>query len=134
MDVPEITSSHTIVAPYPTSTRQLRNYVVHAPNIMSREIRSIQRNHVAYITQGIPETRDQVYKIKFAMSQASFNSVAGFDDGSDTPNTYKEVLKPKNQSGWWASINKEIHAMETKGFWEVVLISSMPAGQMVAGI
>jgi hypothetical protein len=36
MDVPETTSSPTIVAPYPTSTRQIRCSVVHATKIMSR--------------------------------------------------------------------------------------------------
>jgi hypothetical protein len=47
MDVPETTLSPTIVAPYPTSTRQLRSSVVHAPKKMSMEIRSLQSNHVA---------------------------------------------------------------------------------------
>jgi hypothetical protein len=36
------------------------------------------------------------------MIQAFFNSVAGFNDGSDMPITYKDVLKHKNQAGWWA--------------------------------
>jgi hypothetical protein len=67
------------------------------------------------------------------MIQASFNSVAGFDDGSDTPKAYKEVLKHKNQAGRWASMKKEFHAMETQGVWEVVLMSSMPAGREVVG-
>jgi hypothetical protein len=47
MDVHETTSSPAIVAPYTTSTRQLRSSVVHAPKIMSREIRSLQSNHSA---------------------------------------------------------------------------------------
>jgi hypothetical protein len=34
------------------------------------------------------------------MIQVAFNCVAGFDDGSDTPKTYKEVLKHMNQAGW----------------------------------
>jgi hypothetical protein len=33
------------------------------------------------------------------MIQAAFNSVAGFDDGSDTPKNYKELVKHKNQAG-----------------------------------
>jgi hypothetical protein len=40
------------------------------------------------------------------MIQAAFNSVAGFDDGSITRKTYKEVLKHKNQAGRWASMKK----------------------------
>jgi hypothetical protein len=47
-----------------------------------------------------------VYNKEFAMLQAAFNSVSGFDDGSDTPKNYKEVLKRKNQAGWWASMKK----------------------------
>jgi hypothetical protein len=31
------------------------------------------------------------------MIQAAFNSFAGFDDGRDTPKTYKDVPKHKNQ-------------------------------------
>jgi hypothetical protein len=41
MDLPETTSTSAIVAPYPTSTRQLRSSVVHAPKNMAREIRSL---------------------------------------------------------------------------------------------
>jgi Reverse transcriptase (RNA-dependent DNA polymerase) len=43
------------------------------------------------------------------------------------------VIKHKNQAGLWASMKKEFHAMETKGVWEIVLISSMPAGRKVVG-
>jgi hypothetical protein len=31
------------------------------------------------------------------MLHAAFISVAGFDDGSDTPKTYRDVLKHANQ-------------------------------------
>jgi hypothetical protein len=84
-DVPKATSTPTIVAPYPTSTRKLRSSVVHAPKKMSRELCNLQSNHVAFITHLIPETKDQVYKREFAMIQAAFNSVSGFDDGSEAP-------------------------------------------------
>jgi hypothetical protein len=47
-------SSPTIVVPYPISKIQLRSSVVHAPNQLSREIRSLQSNHVASITQESP--------------------------------------------------------------------------------
>jgi hypothetical protein len=33
------------------------------------------------------------------MIQAALNSVAGFDDGCDTPKNYKDLLKHKNQAG-----------------------------------
>jgi hypothetical protein len=110
MDVPETTSNPTIVAPYPTSTRQLRSSVVPATKKISRELRSLQSNHVAYITQAPPETEDQAYQREFDMIQAAFNSVAGFDNGSNTPRNYKELVKHKNQEGWWASMKKEFLA------------------------
>jgi hypothetical protein len=56
MDVPKITSTPTIVAPYPTSTIQQRSSVVHAPKKMSREVRNLKINNVAYITHIRPET------------------------------------------------------------------------------
>jgi hypothetical protein len=95
MDVPKSTSTPTIVAPYPTSTRQLRSYVVQASEKISREVRNLQSKHVAHITHLLPETKDQVYKMEFAMIQAALNSVSGFDDGSNTPKNYKEVHKHK---------------------------------------
>jgi hypothetical protein len=73
---------------------------------MSREVRNLQSNHVAYIKHLLSETEDQVCKREFAMIQAAFNSVSGFDDGSDTPKNDKEVLKDKNQAGWWSSMKK----------------------------
>jgi hypothetical protein len=63
------------------------------------------------------------------MIQVASNSLSGFDEGSDTPKTYKEVHKHKNQAGWWISMKKVFHAMETKG----ILMSSMPAGIKVVG-
>jgi hypothetical protein len=86
MDVPKSTSTTTTVAPYPTSTIQLRSYV--APKKMSRKVRNLQSNHVAYITHLQPETEDQVYKREIAMIRAAFNSVSGFDDGSDSPKKF----------------------------------------------
>jgi hypothetical protein len=48
------------------------------------------------------------------MLSAAFNSIAGFDDGSDTPKNYKDVLGHKNQAKWWESMKKDCNAMETK--------------------
>jgi hypothetical protein len=47
------------------------------------------------------------------MLNAAFNSVAGFDDGSNTPKTYKDVLKHANQKGWWDCMKNEFLAMDT---------------------
>jgi hypothetical protein len=38
------------------------------------------------------------------MLNAVFNSIAGFEDGSDTPMTYKYVLKHKDLIRWWNSM------------------------------
>jgi hypothetical protein len=77
MDVPETTSNPTVVAPYPTSTSQLRSAVVPSPKKMSWELRSLQSNQVAYIAPALPETKDQAYQRYFAMIHAAFSSVAG---------------------------------------------------------
>jgi hypothetical protein len=58
----------------------------------------------------------------YLIINAAFNSVAGVDDGSDTPKTYRDVLKHANQKGWWDSTKKGFLAMETKGAWEIVLM------------
>jgi hypothetical protein len=47
------------------------------------------------------------------MLSAAFNSIAGFNDVSDTPKNYKDVLGHKNQAKWWESMKKELNAMET---------------------
>jgi hypothetical protein len=94
MDIPETTSSPTIVAPYPTSTRQLRCFVIPAPKQMSRVLRRLQSNHVAYVNkQVLPEVKAKAYKKHFVIIQAAFYSVAGSDDGTDTPISYNDVLK-----------------------------------------
>jgi hypothetical protein len=45
----------------------------------------------------------------------------------------KKLVKHKNQAGWWVTTKKEFHPMETKGVWEIVLLSSMPADRKVVG-
>jgi hypothetical protein len=59
------------------------------------------------------------------MLGAAFKSVAGFDDGSGIPKTYKDVLGHKNQQGWWESMKREFNAMELKGVWKIIPMSSM---------
>jgi hypothetical protein len=78
---------------------------------LSRVLRGLQRNHNAY------------------NNNADFNSIAGVDDGSSTPNTYKDVLKNKDQRGWWNSMKRECHVTETKGVLEIVEMSKMPPGR-----
>jgi Reverse transcriptase (RNA-dependent DNA polymerase) len=62
-----------------------------------------------------------------------FNSKAGFDDGSDTPKNYKKVLDHKNQDKWWEYMKKECNAMESKGAWKIVPLSSMSHGRKLVG-
>jgi hypothetical protein len=45
------------------------------------------------------------------MLSADFSSIVGFDDGSDTPKNYKDVLGHKNQGKWWESRKQALHAM-----------------------
>jgi hypothetical protein len=44
--------------------------------------------------------RFNLIKTKSSPCCAVFNSIAGFDDGSDTPTNYKDVLGHKNQAKW----------------------------------
>jgi Reverse transcriptase (RNA-dependent DNA polymerase) len=67
------------------------------------------------------------------MLSAAFKIIAGFDVGSDTPKNCKDVLGHKNHANWWESMKKELHAMETKGVWKNVPISSMPHGRRLVG-
>jgi hypothetical protein len=67
------------------------------------------------------------------MLGAEFKSNAGLDDGSGIPKTFKDVLGHKNHWGWWESMKQEFNAMETKGVWEIVPMSSMPAGRKIVG-
>jgi Reverse transcriptase (RNA-dependent DNA polymerase) len=59
------------------------------------------------------------------MLDAAFNSVAGFDDGSDTPKSYKDVLKHENQKGWWDPMKEAFLTMYGK--------LSMPPGRKIIG-
>jgi hypothetical protein len=60
---------------------------------------------------------------------STFSSIACFDYGSE----YNYVLKSKDQTGWWNSMKKECHAIETKGVWENTLMSKMPPGRKTVG-
>jgi hypothetical protein len=75
---------------------------------VSRKLCGLQNSlPISYINNQVSPYHDK----EFALLNAGFNSVAGFDDGSHIPKTYKDVLKHKNQKGWWDSMKKEIHAM-----------------------
>jgi hypothetical protein len=56
MDVPDITKPE-IVAPYPKSTRELRSLIYGTvgptPKKISRELRGLQSQHVAYINKQV---------------------------------------------------------------------------------
>jgi hypothetical protein len=85
MDVPQATAPISPV-PYPKVSRALRSLqygnIGPAPKRMTRELRGLQSNlHIAYINNRVLPDYDKEY----AMINAAFNSVPGFDDGSDTP-------------------------------------------------
>jgi hypothetical protein len=67
------------------------------------------------------------------MLSAAFITIAGFDDGSDTPKNYKDVFGHKNQAKWWESMKKEINAMESNGVWKIVPLFSMPNARVTDG-
>jgi hypothetical protein len=133
MDIPQATAP-IVPVPYPKVSRELRSLqygnIGPAPKRMTRELQGFQSNlHIAYINNQVLPDHEKEY----AMLNAAFNSVAGFDNGSDTPKTYRDVLEHANQKGWWDSMKKEFLEMETKGVWEIVLMSSMPPGRKIIG-
>jgi hypothetical protein len=67
------------------------------------------------------------------MLGTAFNSVAGFDDGSGIPKNFKYVLGHKRQQGWLESMKREFNAKETKCFWKIIPMSSMPSGRKIVG-
>jgi hypothetical protein len=67
------------------------------------------------------------------MLSAAFNFIAGVDEGSNTPKTYKDVLGHMNQGKWRTSMKQEFHAMESKGVWKIVILSFMPHGRNLVG-
>jgi hypothetical protein len=67
------------------------------------------------------------------MLGAAFNSIADFDDGSGIPKNSKDILGHMNQQGWWESMKQKFTAMETKGVWNIVPMSSMPSGRKIVG-
>jgi hypothetical protein len=50
------------------------------------------------------------------MIQTAFNSVSGFDYGSDTPKSYKDVLNHNNKTGLWASMQNDFRDIEKMVF------------------
>jgi Reverse transcriptase (RNA-dependent DNA polymerase) len=67
------------------------------------------------------------------MLGAAINSIDGFDDGSGIPNNFKNVLGHKKEQGWLESMKRDFNAMETKGVWEIIPMSSMPSGRKIVG-
>jgi hypothetical protein len=88
MDVPQATAPNVPV-PYPKLSRELRSLqygtLGPAPKRMTRKLRRLHSNlHIAYINNQVLPDHDKEY----AMLNAAFNSVAGFDAGNDTPKAY----------------------------------------------
>jgi hypothetical protein len=131
MDVPPATAP-IVPVPYPKVSQELRilSFGIIAPALkrMTRKLQGLQSIlHIACIKNQVLPDHDKEY----AILNAAFNSIAGFDDGSDTPKTYKDVLNHNNPNVWWDSMKEEFHAMETKAVWEIILMSSMPPGRKV---
>ena len=99
---------------------------------MSRELRGLKEHnanaHTAYLSRQI-----KIPDKEYAMLHSAFNMTAGFDDGSDIPKHYKDVLGHKNQKEWWESMKREFAAMESKGVWRIVKMSDLPTGRKIVG-
>jgi hypothetical protein len=85
-----------IPVPYPKESRELRrlsNGAAPSPKRLARALKGLQTStiHVAYINRQIQPDKDT----EITMISAAFNSIAGFDDGSNTPKSYKDVLGHK---------------------------------------
>jgi hypothetical protein len=63
---------------------------------LTRDIKGLQSSniHVAYINRQIKPDKDK----EFTRLIAAFNTIADFDDGSDVPKNYKDVLGQKYQA------------------------------------
>jgi hypothetical protein len=135
VDVSDIVPDLPLIpVPYPKGSRELRSLsygTALAPKRLARELKRLQSSniHVAYINRQIQPDKDK----EFIMLSAAFNSIAGFDDESDTPKSYIDVSGHKNQAKWWDSMEKEFHAMESNRVWSIVPLSSMPHGRKLVG-
>jgi hypothetical protein len=105
-----------IPVPYPKGSRELRSLsygTAPAPKSLSLDVRGLQCSsiHVACINRQVKPEKDK----EFTMLTASLNTISDFDDGSETPKNYMDVLGHKNQAKWWVSMKKEFNAIESKG-------------------
>jgi hypothetical protein len=69
---------------------------------MTQDLKGLHSSniHFANINRHIKTEKDK----ELTVLSAAFNYIEGFDDGSDTPKNYKDVLGHKNQDNWWESM------------------------------
>jgi Reverse transcriptase (RNA-dependent DNA polymerase) len=98
------------------------------PKKLSSKLRGLQSNNIqiAYINK---QVKADIQDKEYFMLAAAFNSIAPFDDGSGIPKNFKDVLGHKNQLGCWESMKQEFIAMDTKGVWKIIPMSSLPSGR-----
>jgi hypothetical protein len=98
-------------------TRSMTNVMMTAENfcnISSTPMSMFNRDY-AMISSALKFDTEQEY----ALSNSDYSLVvAGFEDGSDVPKSYKDVIGHRNQDKWWEAMKEEFKAMETKGVWE----------------
>jgi hypothetical protein len=85
--------------PYPRGSIELSlSYgTAPEPKRMTPELKGLQSSniHVAYINRNIKPEQEK----DFTILCPAFNTIAGFDVGSDTPKNYKDVIRIKINGG-----------------------------------
>jgi hypothetical protein len=77
----------------------------------------------------LPDIKQEEY----VMINAAFNSIAGFDDGSDTPKTCKVVLNHKGQKAINVLNEQKLPCHGIQICMGIYLMSFVPAGIKVIG-
>jgi hypothetical protein len=70
---------------------------------------------------------------EYAMICSAFCLIAGFDDGSDVPKSYRDVIGHKSEAKWWDAMKDEFKAIEVKEVWDIVAIDKVPSGRKLIG-
>jgi Reverse transcriptase (RNA-dependent DNA polymerase) len=60
-------------------------------------------------------------------------NIAGFDDGSNVPKSYKDAVKSQKWLNWKEAIFTEFKNMEAKGVWELCKLKDVPPGRKIVG-
>jgi hypothetical protein len=103
-------------------------------NIMTRSqakrAHPVTRSGRHYGTVAATQSEEE---LETQMLSSAFGLIAGFDDGSNTPKTYKDIVNHPRKDEWWLSMKKEFESMTSKQVWDIVDISHVPSGRKIIG-